>query len=75
MRTVSLVLACLVALVGLLVSAPQAGAVEAVRVTLDWPAMTLIHPTTAWQTAAVKLGNPGDFRVDENFYVVPRRVP
>lgn len=46
-----------------------------VRVTLDWPRMTLIRPTTAWQTAKVKLGNPGDFRVDENFYVVPRKVP
>ena len=46
-----------------------------VRVTLAWPTMTLIHPTTTWQTATVKLGNPGDFRVDENFYVVPRKVP
>jgi len=25
-----------------------------------------------WQTATVHLANPTDFRVDENFYVVPR---
>ena len=45
-----------------------------VRVTLDWPTMTLIRPTQSWQTARVKLGNPSDFRVDENFYVVPKLV-
>ena len=33
--------------------------------------MSLIRPTEAWQTAKVKLANPTDFRVDENFYVVP----
>jgi aminopeptidase N len=46
-----------------------------VRVTLSWPTMTLLHPTTSWQAATVKLGNPSDFRVDENFYVIPRSVP
>ena len=45
-----------------------------VRVTLDWPTMTLIHPTEQWQTTRVKLANPSDFRVDENFYVVPKVV-
>ena len=40
-----------------------------------WPTMTLIHPTEQWQTTRVKLGNPTDFRVDENFYVVPTMVP
>jgi hypothetical protein len=46
-----------------------------VRVTINWPTMTLIHPTTQWQTVKVKLGNASDFRVDENFYVVPRKIP
>ncbi|SEP45665.1 PAS domain S-box-containing protein/diguanylate cyclase (GGDEF) domain-containing protein [Methylobacterium sp. ap11] len=41
MRTYSLVLACLAALVGLVLAAPQARAVEAVRVTLDSQAIDL----------------------------------
>ncbi|AWN46280.1 sensor domain-containing phosphodiesterase [Methylobacterium terrae] len=41
MRTYSLVLACLVALAGLILSVPQARAVEAVRVTLDSQAIDL----------------------------------
>ena len=45
-----------------------------IRVTLDWPTWTLVRPTEQWQTATVHLGNPTDFRVDENFYVVPKRV-
>ena len=45
-----------------------------IRVTLDWPTWTLIKPTEAWQTATVRLGNPTDFKVDENFYVVPKLV-
>jgi len=45
-----------------------------IRVTLDWPTMSLIRPTEAWQIATVKLANPTDFRVDENFYVVPKLV-
>ncbi|MEO6526863.1 MAG: M1 family metallopeptidase, partial [Gemmatimonadaceae bacterium] len=39
------------------------------RVTLDWPEMTLIHPTTSWQRVRVRLPNASDFRVDPNFYV------
>src|SRR5690349_24157 len=45
-----------------------------IRVTLDWPTWTLVRPTEQWQTARVKLANPTDFRVDENFYVVPKAV-
>ena len=45
-----------------------------IRVTLDWPTWTLIRPTEAWQTTKVQLANPTDFRVDENFYVVPKLV-
>ncbi|AWN52510.1 EAL domain-containing protein [Methylobacterium sp. 17Sr1-1] len=41
MRTLSLVLACLAALAGLLLAAPEARAVEAVRVTLDSQAIDL----------------------------------
>jgi hypothetical protein len=42
------------------------------KVTLDWPMFTLIRPTETWQRAKVKLPNPTDFRVDPNFYVIPR---
>jgi len=45
-----------------------------IRVTLDWPTWSLIKPTETWQTATVRLGNPTDFRVDDNFYVVPKLV-
>jgi len=45
-----------------------------VRVTLDWPTYTLVHPTEQWQSAKVRLANPTDFKVDENFYVVPKPV-
>jgi hypothetical protein len=45
-----------------------------IRVTLDWPTWTLITPTETWQTARVHLANPTDFKVDENFYVVPKAV-
>jgi hypothetical protein len=41
------------------------------RVTLDWPHLTLIRPTETWQRAKVRLPNPTDFRIDPNFYVVP----
>ena len=43
-----------------------------VRVTLDWPTLTLIRPTEQWQRAKVRLPNAADFRVDPNFYVVPK---
>ena len=45
-----------------------------VRVTFDWPTWTLVRPTESWQSARVKLGNPSDFKVDENFYVVVKQV-
>ena len=45
-----------------------------VRATLDWPTMGVLHPTTSWQRTRVRVPNPTDFRLDENFYVVPRRV-
>jgi hypothetical protein len=45
-----------------------------IRVTLDWPTRSLIKPTLKWQTATVHLGNPSDFRMDDNFYVVPKAV-
>jgi aminopeptidase N len=41
------------------------------RVTLDGPTMTLIHPTEVWQSVRLKLPNPTDFRIDPNFYVIP----
>ena len=45
-----------------------------IRVTLDWPEFTVIHPTEAWQTTTLRLANAADFRVDPNFYVVAREV-
>jgi aminopeptidase N len=45
-----------------------------VRVTLTWPLLSEIRPTTEWQKIAVRLPNPESFRVDENYYVVPKRV-
>ena len=42
------------------------------KVTLDWPAFSVIHPTEAWQTLHVRLANPADFKVDRNFYVNAR---
>jgi aminopeptidase N len=44
------------------------------RVTLEWPTLTVIRPTEAWQKIAVRVPSPGNFRVDENFYVIARRV-
>jgi aminopeptidase N len=43
-------------------------------VTLDWPRLTRIRPTTSWQTIPVDVANPSDFRVDENYYVILREV-
>jgi len=45
-----------------------------IRVTLDWPTWSLVRPTSSWQTARVRLANPSDFKVDQNFYVVPKLV-
>ena len=45
-----------------------------VRVTVRWPELALIYPTTAWQTMAITVANPSVFRVDENFYVTVKNV-
>jgi aminopeptidase N len=45
------------------------------RVTLtDRQPYTLIHPTETWQTAKLHLKRPGDFHVDERFYVAAKNV-
>ena len=44
------------------------------RVTREWPRLSVLHPTTSWQRVKVRLPNPSDFRVDDNFYVVPKQV-
>jgi aminopeptidase N len=36
--------------------------------------MTLLHPTESWQTVRTHLTNPADFKVDVNYYVLPRDV-
>jgi aminopeptidase N len=45
-----------------------------VKALLSDSGMTLLHPTESWQRAPLALANPQDFKVDPNFYVVPREV-
>ena len=44
-----------------------------VRVTTAPSTMTFIRPTEQWQTMEIRLSNPADFKVDENFYVEVRQ--
>jgi aminopeptidase N len=44
------------------------------KVTLTAGGMQTIRPTEQWQTATVRLARPADFRVDENYYVIPRSL-
>jgi aminopeptidase N len=44
------------------------------RVMLADSAWTLLKPTEQWQSAELRLSNPADFKVDENFYVLPKLV-
>jgi len=43
-----------------------------VKVTTSPGTSTWIRPTERWNTTIVKLNRPEDFRIDENFYVVPK---
>jgi aminopeptidase N len=43
-------------------------------VALDGSTMTVLHPTESWQTAKLSLRSPADFKVDRNYYVVPKNV-
>jgi aminopeptidase N len=45
-----------------------------VRVTLAPGQYDRIHPTEAWKTATVHLQHPGDFHVDDNFYVISKET-
>jgi aminopeptidase N len=45
-----------------------------VAVTLAYAGWTVIHPTEAWQTAPLHLPAGTAFRVDPDYYVVPRDV-
>jgi aminopeptidase N len=44
-----------------------------VGVTLSGTDFTPIRPSEAWQTATLRLSSPDAFRVDPNYYVIPRR--
>jgi aminopeptidase N len=44
-----------------------------VGVTLSGAAFTLIRPTEAWQAATLDSRGPDAFRVDPNYYVIPRQ--
>ena len=43
-----------------------------VEVTLSEEEFTRIHPTESWQTVPVDLADPADFRIDPDWYVIPR---
>lgn len=43
-----------------------------VKVTLSENKYEFIHPTTRWQTTRLHLSDPADFKIDKNFYVIPR---
>jgi aminopeptidase N len=45
-----------------------------VKVTLADSGMSVVRPTESWQTATLTLANPRDFKVDPNYYVIPREV-
>jgi aminopeptidase N len=45
-----------------------------VGATLTDDGFTVVHPTEAWQTVALRLSDPAGFSVDPNYYVVPRQV-
>ena len=45
-----------------------------VKVTLADGVLSTLHPTERWQQARVSLSSPAAFRVDENFYVLVRRM-
>jgi aminopeptidase N len=45
-----------------------------VKVALDGTNFTLLRPSEQWKTVRVKLSSPDAFKVDENFYVVPKNV-
>ena len=44
-----------------------------VRVTLADSGFALIRPTEQWQSSPLRMKDPSQFSVDENFYVVARR--
>ena len=44
-----------------------------VRVTLADSGFALIRPTEQWQSSPLRMKNPSQFSVDENFYVLARR--
>ncbi len=46
-----------------------------IRVTIADSSYGVIRPTEEWQTATVTLSNPGDFKVDRNYYVVVQSLP
>jgi aminopeptidase N len=44
------------------------------EVTITGPDFTLIRPTERWQQMRLQLANPADFKVDANYYVVPKKI-
>ena len=44
------------------------------EVMLDGSGYTVIHPTETWQRARLKLTAPAEFRVNPDYYVIPKQV-
>jgi aminopeptidase N len=44
------------------------------KVTFNGSTFQTIRPTEAWQRMKVTIANPADFKVDVNFYVIPKAV-
>ena len=42
--------------------------------TLRKGRFTLLHPTEEWQSAVLKFDRAADFRIDPNYYVVPKQL-
>jgi len=45
-----------------------------VRVTLSGSKSRVVRPTEVWQSTRLKLANPADFKVDLNYYVIPKNL-
>ena len=43
-----------------------------IRAMLADSGWSVLRPTETWQTAELHLGNPSGFKVDENYFVIPK---
>lgn len=45
-----------------------------IKVTLDGAKYTAVRPSETWKTMRISAANAATFKIDENYYVVPKRV-